>query len=583
MSTSFHAEPGPEQGPDLMPDGTVSTVGKIGYSYLRVSSVGQAAADRDGIDRQAAAFPEFCRRHGLTPAPDALVDAGVSAFRGTHRRKGALGRFLDAADLGKVPPGSVLVVEDLDRFSREAPSDALRLLLNDFFEAGLALGVTRFDTVIDRVEFNRPGSSSGVQLLIAMGMAHEYSSKLSDRVGSAWDRRRREAHAGEKYKAARPFWCDWNDGLKDFTLNEHAHIPRRIITLCIDGYGSTHIARALNCEGITTTAGGHFTPSWVTRILANRALIGQRVWGGRAKRPDQPVEVMPDFFPAVITKDEWDRSRLAIAERGKNPGRRGRGDHIRNLFQGMIFCTCGGTLTLSRSKRGDRAREYLRCQKREAGVCSSRNGSYTYDERFLLQLFMRQRWDQFFFAGTGKREAVSQARAAVLAAERNAAQATKAAATARSNLDRLITTPSVSAPTVELVGQTVTATTAAAASAQEALHLANDELRNLQLQPTGADAQKAIRQRVGVFLAEGLDDLAERRRFNVWLSTLGVRIVLTRTASRDIAMIVERPDGLSELQTEETAFIVDQSDDAVEQEAQWLAGVFGGSVIRPDA
>ncbi len=54
MSTSFHAEPGPEQGPDLMPDGMVSTVGKIGYSYLRVSSVGRAGADRDGIDRQAS-------------------------------------------------------------------------------------------------------------------------------------------------------------------------------------------------------------------------------------------------------------------------------------------------------------------------------------------------------------------------------------------------------------------------------------------------------------------------------------------------------------------------------------------------
>ena len=291
---------------------------------------------------------------------------------------------------------------------------------------------------------------------------------------------------------------------------------------------------------------------------------------------------MQNFYPAVITRDEWDRSRLAIAGRGKNPGRRGRGDHIYNMFQGMIFCTCGGTLTLSRSKRGDRVRGYLRCQKRDAGVCNSRNGSFPYDEQFLLQLFMRQRWDQFFFAGTGKREAVSQSRAAVIAAERNAAQTAKAAAAARSNLDRLITTPSVSAPTVELVAESVATAEAAAAAAQDALQLANDELRNLQLQPTGAAAQKAIRERVGAFLAEGLDDLAERRRFNVWLSTLGVRVVLTRSASRDVHMIVERPDGLSELQTDDTVFTIDQSDEWVEQEAQRLAGVLGGDVIRPD-
>lgn len=559
----------------------LATESRIGYSYLRVSSAGQAGERRDGLDRQLAAFPEFCRRHGLTPAPNVWIDAGLSAFRGSHRRKGALGRFLDAADAGQVPAGAVLVVEDLDRFSREAPSEALRLLLNEFFGLDLALGVVRFNAVIDRQEFNRQGSAAAIQLLVAMGTAHDYSAKLSDRVGSAWDRRRRDAHAGEKYKAARPFWCDWDEDSQDFVLNKHAEIPRRIVALCIEGYGTTHIARMLNGEGFTTTTGGHFSAGWVGRILRDPALIGDRVWGARAKRPGQPVEVLHGFFPAVITREEWDRSRLALEERARNPGRRGRGDQIHNLFQGVVFCPCGGRMTLTRARRGDRVRQYLRCLRREVGACQATSGSIPYDEQHLLRLFMRQRWSKLLAPSTGKRSAMKAARDAVIAAEGAAAQAEQRLATARDNLTRAATSGEVSTATIEQVGRVVTAEAAATAAAQQALEHAREELRRLELQPTGAEAQRALRAQVGEFLADGLDDPEQRRRFNVWVATLGVRVVLTRTASAEVVAIVERDDGLSELQTRDTMFLIDENPEFVEQEAQRLAGILGGTVVRP--
>jgi hypothetical protein len=45
--------------------------------------------------------------------------------------------------------------------------------------------------------------------------------------------------------------------------------------------------------------------------------------------------------------------------------------------------------------------------------------------------------------------------------------------------------------------------------------------------PSGASAQKAIRERVEAFLATDCADPAERIRFNSWLNTLNLRVVLS--------------------------------------------------------
>ncbi len=46
-----------------------------------------------------------------------LRDEGLSAFHQHHVKQGALGIFLRAVDDGRIPHGSVLVVEGLDRLS----------------------------------------------------------------------------------------------------------------------------------------------------------------------------------------------------------------------------------------------------------------------------------------------------------------------------------------------------------------------------------------------------------------------------------------------------------------------------------
>src|SRR5436309_22849 len=113
-----------------------------GYSYTRFSTPEQAKGDSKRRQDQAA--EEFCRRHKLIlDTTFNLHDAGVSAFKGDHRLnpKHALARFLDAVRSGRIVKGSWLIVENLDRLSREDELKAVRLFM-DILDLDIVIATT---------------------------------------------------------------------------------------------------------------------------------------------------------------------------------------------------------------------------------------------------------------------------------------------------------------------------------------------------------------------------------------------------------------------------------------------------------
>ena len=104
----------------------------MAYSYMRFSSPKQS--DGDSIRRQVAGTAEWCQRNGaLLDQQATFQDLGKSAFRGAHRKnpaRNALAAFLRLVEEGKVARGSYLVIENLDRLTREHIRPALTLLLN---------------------------------------------------------------------------------------------------------------------------------------------------------------------------------------------------------------------------------------------------------------------------------------------------------------------------------------------------------------------------------------------------------------------------------------------------------------------
>src|SRR5262245_66010488 len=100
------------------------------YSYIRFSTAEQLKGD--SLRRQTEAAAAWCERHGVTlDESTTLHDLGKSAFLGKHREnpdRHALAAFLKLAEGGRIPTGSYLLIENLDRLSREEEVPACHLL-----------------------------------------------------------------------------------------------------------------------------------------------------------------------------------------------------------------------------------------------------------------------------------------------------------------------------------------------------------------------------------------------------------------------------------------------------------------------
>src|SRR5262245_48801243 len=102
----------------------------LAYSYLRFSSAKQA--DGDSIRRQTENRKKWLSEHPKARLDTSLVleDRGRSAFRRGNWDTYALARFVECIKSGRVESGSYLLVENLDRLSRDNAGEATELFLS---------------------------------------------------------------------------------------------------------------------------------------------------------------------------------------------------------------------------------------------------------------------------------------------------------------------------------------------------------------------------------------------------------------------------------------------------------------------
>ncbi len=152
------------------------------YSYLRFSTPEQERGD--SFRRQTDAAQRYAEQNGLD-LDDSLTleDTGVSAFRGRNIQEGRLGAFIDAVNTGYVRPGSYLLVESLDRLSRDRIMPALSLF-SSLMEKGITI-VTLSDTKVYTKDSLNNIADLMLSLLV-MARAHEESAMKSHRMKAAW-------------------------------------------------------------------------------------------------------------------------------------------------------------------------------------------------------------------------------------------------------------------------------------------------------------------------------------------------------------------------------------------------------------
>jgi DNA invertase Pin-like site-specific DNA recombinase len=343
----------------------------------------------DSRRRQLEASRAYVEANGLTLADDAqLEDIGVSAFRGANVRDGALGQFLEAVEAGKVPRGSHLLVESLDRLSREQVKIALSLFLR-IGQAGITL-ITLMDGRVHRPDDADIGSL--MLSLVSMNTAHEESQKKSVRVGAAWKNKRILAAAGGKPMTARcPGWLRLlADRTRYEFIHERVEIVRTVFADYVGGVGMYSIARRLNEAGTPAFEGKNgWHQSSVKKMLGNRAAIGE--FQPHVKRDGGRIaegEPISGYYPAVINEALFYRAQDAKRERvssvGRGAGR--KGPTFANLFTNLARCAyCRSPMAFENKGKGTKGGTYLVCDgaKRRRGCPATRWRYRDFEASFL--------------------------------------------------------------------------------------------------------------------------------------------------------------------------------------------------------
>ncbi|WP_157826700.1 recombinase family protein [Colwellia sp. 12G3] len=152
-----------------------STITKC-YSYIKWSSDKQAKGTT--LERQLKTAQEIADDNSLELVE--IIDSGISAFKGKNTKDGELGHFIDAVHNGLIPCESWLVVENIDRLSRQAIISAQRLFMT-FLELGLTV-VTGMDKKIYTEQSVTDNPMELMYSIMLFSRAHDESAKKSKRT-----------------------------------------------------------------------------------------------------------------------------------------------------------------------------------------------------------------------------------------------------------------------------------------------------------------------------------------------------------------------------------------------------------------
>ncbi|MBL8798657.1 MAG: recombinase family protein [Planctomycetia bacterium] len=370
------------------------------YSYIRFSLKKQATGG--SLDRQTELSRAYCERKKLH-LDDTLTlhDLGVSAFRGDNVREGALAGFLEACRTGRVPRGSTLIVESLDRLSRDQIRPALQLFM-ELQDHGITIV-----TLQPEREYSPDGTDALalIEPLIVFARAREESEMKAHRRADGWKRARAKARAGGgPLMKTCPAWLDVTAG--GFREKPQAVAAvRRIFALACEGLGVHRITAQLTAEGVPAFGKtGLWTKTYVHRILTNPAAMGTHQPNkqqGKSVVPDgAPI---PNYYPAVVGEREWQTAQSALQSRGgdfdasgkfrrggkgvRGSGRKGKGEP--NLFTGLLHCALTGERmnivhAMGRKTDGERLRYRYLMQTQESGKAHGPRLSYPVFEDSIL-------------------------------------------------------------------------------------------------------------------------------------------------------------------------------------------------------
>lgn len=370
----------------------------LAFSYIRWSSTQQTSGD--SLRRQTDLAASYAAQHNLTLDNTSFQDHGVSAFKGKNVVEGKLGTFLQAIDEGTIETPCYLLVEALDRITRNEIADATQLFLS-IIQRGVTIVVLQSEQLFSKETIS---ADNGISLIIAISMlvqGYTDSAKRGKRVGEAWDQKRQKMTEGVIASRHCPSWLDVSEDGTRFIVNEEkAAIVRRMFSLAFAGNGVHSIAKIFNAEGVPTISkrrqrNDHgelteptqvWTPGNISGFFRHECVFGR--WRRASKRRSDGPECIDNYYPEIVSKEDYDAIAVSRSKRTANGGFR---QGTSNLFSGLTKCAYCDTalkfkgLDAARPKaKATNKSVYLHCRRAMVHACTADKIPYMPLESDLL-------------------------------------------------------------------------------------------------------------------------------------------------------------------------------------------------------
>lgn len=356
------------------------------YAYIRFSRAIQATGDSE--NRQLTALELFETTTG-TKIVEIVYDKGKSAFRGDNARSGNFKEMLDRMQSGAIRRGDYLVVESIDRITRQRVLDGVELL-----QGILKKGINIYTTVDQKTySYNDPSRDFENLLMISLiaKRANEESETKSGRLLSAWKARKAKAENGEviiKKGKSIPYGLRVENNKFVIQKEEQEEI-KQLFELLLQFGINTAITK------INETSLKKWNNGTLNKIIKHKTVIGcmathriEYTADGKAKKI--LTGFIENYYPNLIEPGLFYKAVDVMTNRKQKnwSGRRTEQDF--NIFKHCILCAeCGGKLYYDH--RGSRYKgkiyPFFKCDNArvQKHICTADNIRFEYVLGSLLE------------------------------------------------------------------------------------------------------------------------------------------------------------------------------------------------------
>lgn len=311
-------------------------------AYVRYSSAVQGKGD--SVERQTSPLEAFERRFNVK-IEEIFTDEGVSSYSGDNIKKGRFSEILEKIENEEIKKGDFLVIESIDRISRQALNKTAKIL-QDILEKGI-----KIYTTIDERLYNYEDKERDLENYLMIGLiakrANEESETKSRRRRSAWQKAKQLAEEEGKIFSTSintPYGLEIVDG-KFRIIEEEAKEIRFIIdNLKYEGVSST-------IKKVNEWSKRKWQSKHVGHFMKNQYIRGAY----RSQRRENGKKVheryIENYYPQIVSDSAFYEAVEAMKSREtkKEYGNKAKG-HL-NIFKHCIKCgECGSTMIFMKNK-----------------------------------------------------------------------------------------------------------------------------------------------------------------------------------------------------------------------------------------